>query len=79
MLFLAEIKLIFFIVSSREGAMFWICAKTSRDGFIIAEHYTESFLTFSAPHTTQPVRSPEVHKKLGGITARTADPKGSSK
>lgn len=61
--------------------MFWICIKNSRGCFVITEHYTESFLAF-APHTTQPVRRLEVHKKLRGITARTADPswpKGSSK
>lgn len=73
MLVLAEIESIVFIVSSRAGAMFLICAKHIKDGFVIAEQYTEYFLAFSAPHTTQPEGRLEVHKKLRGITARTAE------
>jgi len=56
--------------------MFWICAENSVDNIgmfllLLSRAYTESrpFLLL-----TPPARRLGVHKKLGGDTARTADP-----
>lgn len=64
-----------FFDSSWYAVMFWFCAENSADNFcyfwaVLAQ--SQHFFC-SSPHPTSPVRGLEVHKELGGETARTAD------
>ena len=68
-----------FLHSGLYGAMFWICGQNSIGNnthvLAIAEQCLHSVKGFSAPHPAPPASRLGVHKKLGGDTAGTADPK----
>jgi len=58
--------------------MFWICAENSVNNtgmflLLLSSAYAPSRF-FSASHTIPPASRLGMHKKLGGDTARTADP-----
>jgi len=57
--------------------MFWICDQSSIDNtnvLVTAEQCLENGKAFSASRPTPPASRLGVHKKLGGDTARIADP-----
>lgn len=56
--------------------MLWICAENSvNNAKLIAEQHLHRDKAFFVSHTASPVRRLGLHKKLGGNTAGTADPK----
>jgi len=58
--------------------MFWICAKNNVDNtgmFLLLLSSAYTVKAFTAAHPTAPARRLGVHKKLGGDTAGTADPR----
>ena len=72
----ARMELIFFLVAGIVLCFGFSLRRTliTQDVLVTAEQCLHKVRAFSAPHTTPPVSRLEVHKKLGGDMARTADP-----